>query len=174
MPGQKNQDVSPWVRRHAGRIAPKAEVLDLACGNGRHSRYLAGLGHRVTAIDISLSGVTDLTGDQRFELIEHDLENSPWPFANRHFGGVVVTNYLHRPLYPHLAAALTIGGTLIYDTYAAGNEHFGHPRNPAFLLDPGELLEAFGTNLHVVAYDHGCVEEPRPAIRQRLCARRLR
>jgi len=170
MRGHHHQDVSTWVRRYAGRIAPTSDVLDLACGNGRHARHLADLGHRVTAIDIDLSGVIDLSEDDRIELVEHDLENAPWPFADRRFGGIIVTNYLYRPLYPTLVTALTGGGALIYATFAAGNERFGHPRNPAFLLNPGELLDAFTTDLHIVAYDHGRVDEPRPAMRQRLCA----
>jgi len=170
MPGHDNTAISCWVRRYAGRITPASNILDLACGKGRHARFLADLGHRVTAIDRDLSGVADLATDNRFELIEHDLEGSPWPFARRRFGAIVVTNYLHRPLYPALAAALDDGGTLIYTTFAAGNERFGHPRNPAFLLQPGELLDIFAAELHVVGYDHGRSDRPRPAVRQRLCA----
>jgi SAM-dependent methyltransferase len=170
MRGHDFPDIAPWVRRHAGRIAPASDVLDVACGNGRHTRYLTERGHRVTAIDVDLSGVSDLVADERFELVAHDLEHSPWPFTGRQFGGIVVTNYRHRPLYPHLYAALAPGGTLIYDTFAVGNERFGRPRNPAFLVNPGELLTAFAANLHIVVYDHGYVETPAPAMRQRLCA----
>lgn len=170
MKGHDSQQISPWVRHHASRIAPSSKVLDLACGNGRHARYLAQLGHPVTAIDIDLSGVTDLTADKRFILIEHDLENSPWPFADGHFGGIIVTNYLFRPLLPHLVTALINGGTLIYDTFAVGNERFGHPRNPSFLLNPGELLDVFAADFRILAYDHGRIDDPRPAMRQRLCA----
>jgi len=170
MPGQDQQDISIWVRRYADRIAPASNVLDLACGNGRHARYLAGLGHRVTVIDIDLSGVRDLATNDGVELIEHDLERSPWPFSDRRFGGIIITNYLYRPLFSLLVDALNNGGVLIYDTFAIGNEYFGHPRNPAFLLNPGELLDAFSADLRIVAYDHGRVDKPRPAIRQRLCA----
>jgi len=170
MQNRQREHISPWVRRHAGRIVPRSTVLDLACGNGRHARYLADLGHRVTATDIDLSGIGDLSSDDRFELVDHDLEHAPWPFAGCRFGGIVVVNYLYRPLFPLLVKALADDGVLIYDTFAAGNERFGHPRNPAFLLDPGELLDAFAADLHVVAYDHGYVHTPRPAIRQRLCA----
>jgi SAM-dependent methyltransferase len=172
MRGHDHHDISSWVQRHAGRIAPASSVLDLACGNGRHARYLAALGHRVTATDIDLSGVSDLAGDNRLELVGHDLENAPWPFTNRQFSGIIVTNYRHRSLYPHLVTALAGGGVLIYDTFAIGNERFGRPCNPAFLLSPGELLTAFAADLHIVAYDHGYVKNPRPAVRQRLCALR--
>ncbi|MAF84277.1 MAG: class I SAM-dependent methyltransferase [Gammaproteobacteria bacterium] len=173
MRNHDHQDISTWVRQHARRLAPSSELLDLACGKGRHTRYLANLGHRVTAIDLNLSGIRDLTTNNQVELIEHDLENSPWPFTGRHFDGIIVTNYLYRPLFSNLLAALSAGGTLIYDTFAAGNEHLGQPENPAFLLNPGELLEAFASELHVVAYDHGRTDEPRPAIRQRLCGIRI-
>jgi len=149
---------------------PGSTVLDLACGNGRHARYLADLGHRITATDIDLSGIGDLSSDDRFELVEHDLERTPWPFSGRRFGGIVVVNYLYRPLFPQLVKALADDGVLIYDTFATGNERFGHPRNPAFLLNPGELLDAFAAELHVAAYDHGYVDTPQPAMRQRLCA----
>ena len=172
MRGQDNRDISPWVRRHAGRITPASDVLDLACGKGRHARYLAECGHRVTAIDSDLSAVSDLAGDDRFELVAHDLEHSPWPFTGRQFDGIVVANYRYPPLYSHLVSALAPGGILIYDTFAEGNERFGRPRNPAFLLKPGELLTAFAADLHIVAYDHGRVETPVPAMRQRLCGLR--
>jgi len=174
MPGHDSQPISPWVRRHAGRIAPASNVLDLACGNGRHARYLANLGHRVTATDIDLSGVADLAANPQVTLVKVDLENSPWPFTGHLFGGIVVTNYLFRPLFPLLVTALGKDGTLIYDTFTLGNECFGHPRNPSFLLNPGELLDAFAADLRILAYDHGRVDEPRPAMRQRLCGQKGR
>ncbi len=170
METRNNPLVSTWVRRHADRIAPASSVLDLACGKGRHARYLASLGHHVTATDIDLSGVADLLTDPRFSLVECDLECSPWPFKDQGFGAIVVTHYLHRPLFPALIKTLRKGGTLIYDTFAVGNERFGRPSNPLFLLNPGELLDAFAGNLHIVAYDHGREDNPQPAIRQRLCA----
>ena len=169
-PDNNRELISTWVRRHVDRLNPASNVLDVACGNGRHARYLAGLGHRVTATDIDLSDAIKFTGDDAIEFVEHDLETSAWPFAKRRFGGVVVTNYLHRPLFPHLVSTLAPGGVMIYATFAAGNERFGRPRNPAFLLKPGELLDIFAGDLRVVAYDHGQVNEPRPAMRQRLCA----
>lgn len=166
----QHNNISGWVYHHADRIPPDSDILDLACGKGRNARYLANLGHRITLIDHDLSGVVDLAGDRRFKLIKHDLEHSPWPFAARSFDGIVITNYRYPPLYPHLITALSDGGTLIYDTFAVGNEHYGRPRNPAFLLEPGELLDAFAADLHIVAYDHGYVDAPKAAIRQRLCA----
>ena len=100
-----------------------------------------------------------------------DIEAGPWPYAGRRFGAIVVTNYLHRPLLPVLTGSLEPGGVLIYETFAQGNEKFGKPSNPAFLLAPGELLEAVGGRLRVLAYEDLVVEEPRPAAIQRICAR---
>jgi SAM-dependent methyltransferase len=138
-------------------------VLDLACGSGRHTRMLQALGHPVTAVDRDVSGVRGLDD---VEAIETDLEAGPWPIADRIFWGIVVVNYLHRPLLPVLARSLAPGGVLIYRTFAIGNEAFGRPRNPDFLLKPGELLDAFGV-FTIVAYEHG--EVMAPAVIQRIC-----
>ena len=85
------------------------------------------------------------------------------------FDGIVVTNYLHRPLFAPIAAALMPNGVLIYETFAAGNERLGRPRNPDFLLRPGELLDAFA-ELTLLAFEQGEVSLPRPAIIQRIAA----
>ena len=161
---------SPWVVRWASLIRPSGTVLDIAAGHGRHTRALAGAGHRVTAVDFDASGMVDLATDPRVEIVDADLESGAWPFAQRVFDAVVVTNYLHRPHFPHLIAALAEGGVLIIETFGRSNEHFGRPRNPHFLLAPGELLAAFGGQLHIVAYEHGAEQSPRPAVRQRICA----
>jgi SAM-dependent methyltransferase len=154
----------PWVVRFAPLVPAGTPVLDLACGEGRHVRFFQALDHPVTALDRNISGIPDLTDA---EVIEADVENGPWPLSGRRFGGIVVVNYLHRPLLPVLAASLTPGGVLIYRTFAVGNERFGRPRNPDFLLRPGELLDAF-RDLTVVAYEHG--EVPGPAVIQQICA----
>jgi SAM-dependent methyltransferase len=165
-------DIAPsaWVVRFAPLIRPGGLVLDLACGHGRHSRYLLAMGYRVVAADIDTSGLSDLRTHSGMEIVEADLETGAWPFANRAVDGIVITNYLHRPHFGRLPDSLAVGGVLIIETFGAGNERFGRPRNPAFLLQPGELLDAFATRLHIVAYEHGIETEPRPAVRQRLCA----
>lgn len=160
---------SPWVTRFAPLITPGGTVLDLACGKGRHSRYLFAEGFQVTALDRDASGLDDLAG--RVEIIEADLEDgSPYPLIGRRFAGIVVTKYLYRPLLPRLVAGLAQGGILIYETFALGNEKFGKPANPAFLLKPGELLDAVRGHLRVLAYEDLTVEKPRPAAIQRLAA----
>jgi len=154
-----------WVVRWAPLIT-RGRVLDLACGGGRHARHLAGLGHEVTALDREPQPLESI----RF--IRADLEDgSPWPLPGEVFEGIVVANYLHRPLLPLIERALAPGGVLIYETFMLGNERFGKPSNPAFLLRPGELWQAFGS-LHIIAFEQGLCLQPRPAMRQRLCARR--
>lgn len=164
-------DPSAWVERFAPHIASAGAVLDLACGGGRHSRLLLARGHRVTALDRDLSGIADIVSND-LEAIEADLEgDAPWPLPGRRFAAVVVTNYLHRPLFPDLIAALAPGGVLIYETFARGNERFGQPRNPDFLLKPGELLEVT-RDLHVLAYEDLEITKPRRACIQRIAAQK--
>lgn len=161
---------SPWVLRWASLIRPGGEVLDLACGSGRHARFLAAQGFEVTAVDRDPALFPDPPAG--VTLVGADLEAGAWPFAGRRFDAIVVTHYLHRPLLPVLAQSLEPGGVLVYETFARGNERFGKPSNPEFLLAPGELLEAVRGRLRVVAYEDLVVSAPRPAALQRLCARR--
>ena len=163
--------VSSWVARWAPLVRP-GSVLDLACGSGRHARLLAGLGHAVTALDRDAQALAAAAG-QGIATVQHDLEapGAVWPFAPGSFAGIVVTNYLHRPLFAEIAAALAPDGMLIYETFARGNEIFGKPSNPDFLLNPGELLErAARGGLRVLAYEDGVIAHPKPARVQRLCA----
>jgi SAM-dependent methyltransferase len=163
---------SPWVCRFAPLIRPGGEVLDLACGQGRHTRWLAGAGYRVEAVDSDAGCLATLTGRPGITTRLADLESAAWPYLGRQFDGIVVTNYLWRPLLPSLISSLADGGVLIYETFMVGNERFGSPRNPAYLLRPGELLDVIRRRLQVVAFEQGEVELPREAMVQRLCATR--
>ena len=168
--GQGSDPPSEWVARWAPSIAPDGDVLDLACGTGRHSRFLAARGFRVCAVDRDLQSLDSLRGISGVTVLHADLENAPWPFAARKFDGVVVTNYLHRPVLPRIIEALAPDGVLIYETFAAGNERFGRPSNPHFLLRPGELLELARDRLRVIAYEDLEVATPKAARVQRICA----
>jgi len=163
---------SLWVVRFAPAIPKGGQVLDLACGGGRHARLLLAAGHSLLAIDRDTSKIKDL--EEQCEIVTADLE-APGsdPLAGRHFTGIVVTNYLHRPLLARLPAALEPGGILIYETFALGNERFGKPSNPDFLLKPGELLDAVEGPLRVRAYEDLIVERPKPAAVQRLVAEKM-
>jgi SAM-dependent methyltransferase len=152
------------VVRWAPRVT-RGPVLDVACGGGRHARFFAEKGFEVIAVDREIPERA-----HNINFIKADLENgSAWPFAGERFGAIVVTNYLHRPLFPHLAASLDAGGVLIYETFMLGNERFGRPSNPQFLLKPGELREAFAT-LEELGFEEGEVERPKRAMIQRICA----
>ena len=169
-PADSDIEPSPWVVRFAHLIEAGGTVLDLACGDGRHARFFAHRGHPVTAVDVDISGVRDLQQDASVHVLKTDLEDGAWPFTDIQFQGIVVANYLHRPHFRPLVDALAPDGVLLFDTFGAGNEKLGHPRNPDFLLQPGELLAAFLPTLNVVAYEWGQESDPRPAVRQRICA----
>lgn len=163
--------VSAWVARFAAGIKPSGAVLDLACGQGRHARYLAELGFIVEGVDRDAAALAHLAGVAGLTNRCADLETGAWPYAVRQFDGIVVTNYLYRPLFPRIASSLAPGGVLLYETFRIGNESYGKPSNPDFLLQPGELLEfAHAHDLQVVAYEDGFSERPKPAMLQRLCA----
>ncbi|MGJ7579586.1 class I SAM-dependent methyltransferase [Variovorax sp. RHLX14] len=150
---------SPWIVRWCDLIAPGGSVLDVACGNGRHLRWLHARGHRVTGVDRSPEALASLASLAKTgaEIVDADIEGGPWPFAGRTFDTVVVTNYLWRPLLADIVAAVAPSGVLLYETFAAGNETVGRPSRPEFLLQPGELLRAC-EGLHVVAYENGFLE----------------
>jgi len=160
---------SPWVVRWASALPAGASVLDVACGSGRNARWLAARGLRVTGIDRNAEALAGLAPIAH--TVVTDIEGGPWPLpAGTVFDAVVVTNYLYRPLWPQLLAAVAPGGRLIYETFAAGNETVGKPSNPAFLLAPGELLDVVRGQLRVIGYEDGFVSSPREAYVQRICA----
>ena len=152
-------------------MRPAGAVLDLACGGGRHARHLAALGYDVEAVDRDAAALAQLADVPGIETRCADLEGGVWPYAQHTFDGIVVTNYLHRPLLPFISAMLAPGAVLIYETFRSGNESYGKPSNPAFLLRAGELLAFAQTaGLHVVAFEDGFCAQPKPSMMQRLCA----
>jgi SAM-dependent methyltransferase len=159
---------SPWVTRWSHLIGAGARVLDVACGSGRHVRWFAARGARVTCIDRDAAALEPL--HDIAETVVADLECEPWPLPGARFDAVVCTNYLWRPLLPVLRDSVATGGFLISETFATGNETVGRPSNPDFLLQPGELLEAFA-GLRIVAYEDGFLEAP-PRFVQRAVAGR--
>ena len=162
---------SKWIIRFAPLVREGGPLLDLAAGGGRHGRYFLERGHPVTLVDRQTEVLLDLGPDPQVTLVQADLEDeSPWPL-NEKFAGVVVVNYLHRPLMENLLESLEPGGLLIYETFARGNENFSRPRNPDHLLKSGELLQMVLGRLQVIAYEHGIREKsPLPGVIQRICA----
>lgn len=157
---------SPWVQRWAALVRPGGSVLDVACGSGRHLRWLADQGFAVTGVDRDAEALAPLHG--LGELVQADIEAGPWPFAGRRFDAVVVTNYLWRPLLPALLDALAPDGVLIYETFADGHQKVGRPSRPDFLLQTGELLRV-ACGLRIVAYEDGFLDPP-PRYVQRIAA----
>ena len=175
--GHGDEAVSAWVQRWSHLLPEGGSVLDVACGRGRHARYLHQLhqrGLRVIAVDRSAEAIAAIgLPTERCETCVADIENGPWPFAGRQFDAVVVTNYLWRPLLPTLLGSLAPGGVLIYETFAAGNETVGKPSRPDFLLQPGELLQvcqALRTVAFEDGFEAGAEDRPSPRFVQRIVA----
>lgn len=164
------ENASPWVRRFASLISKGGVVLDMACGSGRHSELIANIGHEVLAVDQDVTAVESIQ-NPLITSRRLNLEGEEWPLLGSKFSAIIVTNYLYRPYLDQLPKMLQNEGVLIYETFAQGNEDFGKPSNPNFLLNPGELL-AFAAHhgLKVVAYEDIYVDQPKPAMVQRLCA----
>ena len=166
--------VSPWIQAHSALVPAGGRVLDVACGTGPNTAWFVAHGHPVTAVDRDIDRLGVLADDPLVEAVAADLERGDLPFTGRTFAGVVVTRYLHRPLLPHLVGAVAPGGALLYETFAQGQERFGRPTNPAFLLAPGELRRVVEGVLRVVAFEDVIVDlggpEHRRAALQRIAA----
>ena len=174
-----NNNPSVWVKKWSHLIRDKGYVLDLACGYGRHSLMLARSGYYVVSVDKDYKKILDLHRKCEFGLLGRisllcaDLERKYWPLMQIKFDGIIVTNYLFRPHLPRLIDSLRENGILIYETFAIGNERFGRPSNPTFLLQDDELLRLVKGRLKVVAFEQGEVVTPKPACIQRICAQKI-
>ena len=163
---------SPWLQRYSSLIPNFGPILDIAAGSGRHTQYLLDKGHSVVSIDKDVSRLARIR-DARLSIAQVNLEvPRSWPFKSGAFAGIIVTNYLHRPLFPIIIKALAAGGLLVYETFAQGNEKFGKPTNPDYLLEPGELIQLTTGHLHIIGYEDVAVDQPKPARIQRICASR--
>jgi SAM-dependent methyltransferase len=170
LPHPAGAEPSAWVLRFASLVATGGEVLDFACGSGRHARWFGRNGWRVEAVDRDPAALDTLAGEPGVRVRQADLEDGPWPYDGHVFDAIVVTNYLFRPRLDALLASVGPDGVLIYETFMLGNERHGRPANPEFLLRPGELLARLVGGWTIVAFEQGEVSSPRPAVIQRVCA----
>jgi SAM-dependent methyltransferase len=173
MPAHPHTTTEPsrWIQRFAPLVAAGARVLDLAAGHGRHARLFAGRGARVVAVDRDANALAGLDNVAGIEVRVLDLESGKWPLTDERFEAIVVTNYLHRPTFPFLLDALAGDGVFLYETFARGNEAYGRPSNPDFLLEKDELLRLVTRRLTIVAFEQGVVATPPSgAVVQRLAA----
>ena len=163
---------SPWVVRFAPLVAGTTRVLDLACGTGRHSLFFAARGCSIVAVDRDAQALARLSSTVGVRAVCADLEHGEWPLSGQRFDAVVVTRYLHRPRMAQVVDCVAVDGVLLYETFAQGNEAFGKPSNPDFLLAPGELLDVVRGRLRVVAFEQGVevVDAARPTVVQRIVA----
>jgi len=162
---------SSWVIKYANYVPKNSKVLDLACGMGRHTQLFMGRGCHVTAVDIDTQGLQEFANSPNCQIVEMDIEQSEDWLLSQDFNCIVVTNYLHRPIMKHLANALAPEGILIYQTFMSGNEKFGKPSNPDFLLKKDELMETFEDELEVIAFSQGLTSKP--SMMQQICARKI-
>ena len=164
-------DISEWVRRFYRQISKNGLVLDLAGGSGRHTRFLTQKGFKLFLLDNDIAKAKHLQNVENIVLMEYDLEDgSTLPFPKSSFQGVVVTNYLYRPIFPQLLNLLDDGGILIYETFAVGNEKYGRPTNPDYLLKSGELISLVSPQMRIIAYEECLVRRPAKADVQRITA----
>lgn len=160
------QAPSAWITRFAHLARPQGDVLDIACGLGRHMRLFHAQKHHVTGIDKSQEAIDSVAN--LGQAIQADIEGGPWPLPDRQFDAVIVTHYLWRPLWPQILASVKPGGMLLYETFGQGNEAYGKPSRPDFLLAPGELLQVC-QGWTIVAYEHGVLHQP-DRVMQRIAA----
>ena len=172
-PHHRTTAPEPTIAAWAKHLPAAGSVLDVAAGSGRHALWFAEQGHHVTAVDRDTEALRARPHD-RVRVVTADLENAPWPLPGEQFDAVLVVNYLWRTLLPTLIASVAGSGHLLYETFAIGNEQFGRPRNPDFLLQPDELRLALPDTFEVIEFGHGVVGDPPTAVRQRLLARRRR
>lgn len=161
---------SSWMVKYAPLIANGGRVLDLACGRGRHAIWLAQLGYQVDALDRDTATVSGMIGINNINVHVADIEANDAYLCGQQYDGIIVSRYLYRPLLSTLAEILNPDGVLIYETFMTGNERYGKPSNPDFLLLPDELLETYSPLLKIIAFEQGEETEPRPAVMQRICA----
>lgn len=161
---------SDWVVKHTPLIGSGGRVLDLACGYGRHAIWLAAQGYQVDAVDCNAQALAGMHEITNINVIAADIECGEWPVAEQKYDAIIVSRYLCRPILRMLAQMLNVNGVLIYETFMIGNERFGKPSNPDYLLLQDELYSVYAPLLKIHAFEQGEVKGTVPAMMQRICA----
>lgn len=156
---------SAWLQRFAPQ--PPGTALDVACGSGRNLTWLAEAGWQVSGVDRDTAATAPL--HRLASIVDADIENGPWPLPGQQFDLVVVCNYLWRPLFDTVRAAVKPGGWLIWETFADGQQTVGRPSRPDFLLQRGELLQVCH-GWRIVAYEDLFEPGVNPRFVQRVAA----
>ena len=169
-----NLKPSSWVKKVIENIEPGGSLIDIACGKGRHSVYLSQKFY-VYAVDINNDHLNKLNSFHNLETVYQDLESDEeWKFSKREFNIVLVTNYLFREKILDLFKLVKLNGYIIYETFAIGNEKFGKPTNPKYLLKSEELLKIKPKNFETVEFfEDIIIENSKKSKVQRLLAKRL-
>jgi tellurite methyltransferase len=152
-------------------------VLDLACGKGENGLFLAGLNLPVILADRSseaLEAARRSAEERRLKVQfwEVDLESGKNPLEAEYYRAILVFRYLHRPLIPFIRRGIRAGGILIYETFTSEQPTYGHPHNPDYLLQPGELADWF-QDWQIIHCFEGLLEHPRRAMAQIVCRKPL-
>ena len=168
----RSSDPSNWIKKtldSVGRSVRRA--VDIASGAGRHSFLLSDIASDVTAVDRNPE-LSKYFKDTHVQFLCIDLERATWPMEGDLYDIVLVSNYLYRPHLINIIELVSPGGFLVYETFGDGNERFGKPSNPNFLLKSGELRSSVGDDFVIIEDFFGEVEEPQHAVKSRLFARR--
>jgi len=164
---------SDWVVKHTPLIRNGGQVLDLACGYGRHAIWLAAQGYQVDAVDCNAQALAGMHGIANINVMVADIECGEWPATDKKYDAIIVSRYLYRPILSMLAQMLNINGVLIYETFMIGNERYGKPSNPDYLLLQDELHSIYAPLLQIHAFEQGEAKGSVPAVIQRICAIKL-
>ena len=163
--------ISRWVAENQKFIKRNGLILDLACGSGRNGKFLLEKGFNVVFLDRDISLLGWVPKASRSQVVKHDLENGTrWCFLPCSFDAVVVTNYLYRPIFADLLSIIEEGGVLIYETFSKGNEIYGRPKNPNYLLQPEELIDIVRPSMRIISFKEGYSDEGRKSITQKIVA----
>ena len=149
---------SEWIfnQIESLKIKKKINLLDFASGNGRNCIPLSKNNIIVTAIDKDQEKLNNYKNLNNINTICFDLEtNEEWPLVREYFDVIIVVNYLYRPKIKKLIKLLKKNGLLFYETFSLGNEKYGSPKNPNFLLKDKELLEIFCQDLLPLSFYDG-------------------